>query len=128
MTAQDTKLDIQLHELHHTATINGLKPVRLGRAPFAILKAMLERAGDGPISREEFEKIIGYSPRSEQRSNVVQVYVRRLREKLDPDDVIKPIQCVSKEGYYIRMQILSDRTLEFYKPKPKELGQPQGEV
>jgi two-component system response regulator PhoP len=37
-------------------------------------------------------------------SNIIEVYVGRLRKKLDPDDTIKPIETVRGRGYRLALE------------------------
>lgn len=50
------------------------------------------------ISKTELVEHI-YEEDSERDSNVLEVFIRRLRVKLDPDEILKPIETVRGHGY-----------------------------
>jgi two-component system response regulator PhoP len=40
-----------------------------------------------------------YEEDTDRDSNVIEVFIRRLRIKLDPDDTLKPIETLRGRGY-----------------------------
>ena len=50
------------------------------------------------ISKSEFTEHL-YAQDYDRDSNVLEVFVRRLRQKLDPDQTLKPIETVRGQGY-----------------------------
>ena len=55
------------------------------------------RAGD-VISKTELTERL-YDQDYERDSNVIEVFIGRLRRKLDPDDTLKPIETLRGRGY-----------------------------
>ena len=49
-----------------------------------------------------------YEQDFERDSNVIEVFVRRLRRKLDPDDQIRPIRTVRGQGYRLALGMDGD--------------------
>jgi two-component system response regulator PhoP len=58
---------------------------------------MMLRAGD-VISKTELTERL-YDQDFERDSNVIEVFIGRLRRKLDPDSALKPIETVRGRGY-----------------------------
>ena len=65
---------------------------------------MMLHAGE-VVSKSELTEHI-YDQDWDRDSNVIEVFVRRLRKKLDPDDHFKPIETLRGRGY----RIVLDRT------------------
>ena len=74
--------------------------IELSAREFALLETFMRRAGQVFSQRQLLEAAwdLGY----EQRSNVVQVYVRYLREKIDRPFGVNSIQTVRGAGYRLR--------------------------
>ena len=45
-----------------------------------------------------------YAQDYDRDSNVLEVFVRRLRQKLDPDQILKPIETVRGQGYRFSLE------------------------
>ena len=45
-----------------------------------------------------------YEDDDERDSNTIEVFIRRLRKKLDPDNVLNPIETQRGRGYRFRLQ------------------------
>jgi len=45
-----------------------------------------------------------YDDESDNDSNVIEVFIRRLRQKLDPDENLKPIETLRGRGYRFNLQ------------------------
>jgi two-component system response regulator PhoP len=58
---------------------------------------MMLRAGD-VISKTELTERL-YDQDYERDSNVIEVFIGRLRRKLDPDESLKPIETLRGRGY-----------------------------
>jgi two-component system response regulator PhoP len=58
---------------------------------------MMLRAGD-VISKTELTERL-YDQDYERDSNVIEVFIGRLRRKLDPGDTVKPIETLRGRGY-----------------------------
>jgi len=91
----DLQLDPATHEVWR-----GNHEVRLSAREFALLETFMRRPGQVLTQLQLLEAAwdLGY----EQRSNVVEVYVRYLREKIDRPFDVKSIETVRGAGYRLR--------------------------
>ncbi len=88
-----------LNELKHTVTYDG-QEINLTNREFIMLKVLLQNQ-DIVLSRDSLlEKVCGYDYVGE--TNVVDVYVRFLRSKIDEVFDVKMIQTVRGVGYVIK--------------------------
>ena len=78
---------ITLDTRAQTVKLNGA-PVELTTFEYRILEHMMLRAGD-VISKTELTERL-YDQDFERDSNVIEVFIGRLRRKLDPDDTCNP--------------------------------------
>jgi two-component system OmpR family response regulator len=78
----------------------GTMPIELSAREFSLLEAFMRRPGQVLAQRQLLEAAwdLGY----EQRSNVVEVYVRYLREKIDRPFATRSIETVRGAGYRLR--------------------------
>jgi two-component system response regulator PhoP len=72
-------------------------PIELTTFEYRILEHMMLRAGD-VISKTELTERL-YDQDFERDSNVIEVFIGRLRRKLDPDDTLHPIETLRGRGY-----------------------------
>jgi two-component system response regulator PhoP len=72
-------------------------PVELTTFEYRILEHLMLRAGD-VISKTELTERL-YDQDQERDSNTIEVFVGRLRRKLDPDDALHPIETLRGRGY-----------------------------
>jgi len=72
-------------------------PIDLTTFEYRILEHMMLRAGE-VISKSELTDRL-YEQDFERDSNTIEVFVGRLRRKLDPDDSLKPIETLRGRGY-----------------------------
>jgi two-component system response regulator PhoP len=72
-------------------------PVELTTFEYRILEHLMLRAGE-VISKAELTERL-YDQDFERDSNVIEVFIGRLRRKLDPQDQIKPIETLRGRGY-----------------------------
>jgi len=72
-------------------------PVELTSFEYKILEYLMVRAGQ-VISKTELTERL-YDQDFERDSNVIEVFVGRLRKKLDPDNSINPIETLRGRGY-----------------------------
>ncbi len=72
-------------------------PVSLTAYEFRVLQQLMLRAGDVVSKTELYEHI--YEEDDERDSNVIEVFIRRLRTKLDPDGDRQPIETLRGRGY-----------------------------
>jgi two-component system, OmpR family, response regulator len=91
----DLRLDPATHEVWR-----GDHEVQLSAREFALLETFMRRPGQVLTQLQLLEAAwdLGY----EQRSNVVEVYVRYLREKIDRPFDVKSIETVRGAGYRLR--------------------------
>lgn len=73
------------------------KPVTLTSYEYKVLE-YLAMHHDKVISKTELTEHI-YAQDYDRDSNVIEVFVKRLRQKLDPDQSLKPIQTLRGRGY-----------------------------
>ncbi len=79
-----------------TVTVDG-KPVELTTFEYRILEHLMLKAGE-VISKTDLTEQL-YEQDFERDSNVIEVFIGRLRRKLDPEDRIKPIETLRGRGY-----------------------------
>ena len=72
-------------------------PVELTTFEYRILEHLMLRAGD-VISKTELTERL-YEQDFERDSNTIEVFVGRLRRKLDPDETLHPIETLRGRGY-----------------------------
>ena len=72
-------------------------PIELTTFEYRILEHMMLRAGD-VISKTELTERL-YDQDFERDSNVIEVFIGRLRRKLDPDETLQPIETLRGRGY-----------------------------
>ncbi|MBR5231426.1 MAG: response regulator transcription factor [Clostridia bacterium] len=93
--------DIALDTLRHTVTVRGEEVLLTGRE-FKLLEYMMENAGI-VLSRETLlTNVWGYDYMGE--TNVVDVYIRYLRQKIDETYQIKTLHTVRGVGYVMKME------------------------
>jgi two-component system response regulator PhoP len=76
--------------------------VELTSYEYNTLEYLIHRAGK-VISRTEFTEHL-YHQDFDRDSNVIEVFIGRLRKKLDPDGKLKPIQTVRGQGYRFALE------------------------
>ncbi len=79
-----------------TVTVSGT-PVELTTFEYRILEHLMLRAGE-VISKTELTERL-YDEEFERDSNVIEVFIGRLRRKLDPEDRLHPIETLRGRGY-----------------------------
>ena len=72
-------------------------PIELTAYEFRLLEYLLLHAGK-VVSKSTLTEHL-YSEDMERDSNVIEVFVRRLRTKLDPDESLRPIETLRGQGY-----------------------------
>ncbi|HEX7116744.1 MAG TPA: response regulator transcription factor [Steroidobacter sp.] len=77
-------------------TVHG-KRVELTSFEYRILEYLIHRAGE-VISKSELTERL-YAQDFDRDSNTIEVFIGRLRRKLDPDDTLKPIETLRGRGY-----------------------------
>ena len=79
-----------------TVSVDG-KPVELTSFEYRVLEYLLTHAGK-VISKTELAEHL-YTEDEERDSNVIEVFIKRLRSKLDPDATLNPITTLRGQGY-----------------------------
>lgn len=77
-------------------------PVELTAYEYATLEYLLHHCGK-VISKTELTEHI-YEQDYDRDSNVIEVFITRLRKKLDPDGTLQPISTVRGRGYRITLE------------------------
>ena len=75
----------------------GDAPVSLTAYEYRLLEYLMHRAGQ-VVSKTELTEHL-YDDEDDRDSNVIEVFVRRLRRKLDPDGALTPIETLRGQGY-----------------------------
>ena len=88
--------DISLDTAGQEVRVAGA-PVSLTAYEFRVLQQLMLRAGDVVSKTELYEHI--YEEDDERDSNVIEVFIRRLRTKLDPNGDRQPIETLRGRGY-----------------------------
>ncbi len=78
------------------------EPVELTSFEYSLLEHLMLRAGE-VISKTELTERL-YDQDFERDSNVIEVFVGRLRKKLDPDNTLKPIETLRGRGYRFALE------------------------
>lgn len=95
LQVQDVRMDVERHEVRV-----GDEPVELTNREFEVLKALMENR-NVVMSREKLAQLAcGYDFVGE--TNIIDVYIRHLRSKIDDKYGIKLITTVRGVGYVIR--------------------------
>jgi two-component system response regulator PhoP len=79
-----------------TLTLNN-QPVELTAYEYRVLEYLLLHAGE-VVSKSALTEHL-YAEDDERDSNVIEVFIRRLRTKLDPDGTLNPIATLRGAGY-----------------------------
>ncbi|MFZ0043804.1 MAG: response regulator transcription factor [Solirubrobacteraceae bacterium] len=90
----DLRLDSARHQVWR-----GSKPIDLSRKEYAVLEALMRQPGDVLSRFDLLEQVWGYG--YENRSNVVEVYIRYLRQKVDRPFGRHSLQTIRGVGYRI---------------------------
>jgi len=80
----------------------GGQSVELTSFEYRIIEYLMIRAGK-VISKTELTERL-YDQDFERDSNVIEVFIGRLRKKLDPDNTIKPIETLRGRGYRFALE------------------------
>ena len=77
------------------------EPVSLTAYEYRLLEYLMHRAGQ-VVSKSELTEHL-YEDDDDRDSNVIEVFVRRLRRKLDPDGALQPIETLRGQGYRLNL-------------------------
>ncbi|MDH3531426.1 MAG: response regulator transcription factor [Gammaproteobacteria bacterium] len=97
MTAGPVTLDMSRQELK----VNDAE-IELTSFEYKIIEYLMVRAGK-VISKTELTERL-YDQDFERDSNVIEVFIGRLRKKMDPDNSIKPIETLRGRGYRFALE------------------------
>lgn len=97
MTAGPVALDMSRQDLK----VNDV-PIELTSFEYKIIEYLMVRAGQ-VISKTELTERL-YDQDFERDSNVIEVFIGRLRKKMDPDNSIKPIETLRGRGYRFALE------------------------
>ena len=97
LEAGPVSLDTSRQELK----VNG-DTIELTGFEYRIIEHLMMRAGE-VISKTELTDRL-YDQDFERDSNVIEVFIGRLRKKLDPDNMLKPIETLRGRGYRFALQ------------------------
>ena len=87
---------IVLDTRSQTVTVSGA-PLELTTFEYRILEHLMLKAGE-VISKTDLTEQL-YEQDFERDSNVIEVFIGRLRRKLDPEDKLQPIETLRGRGY-----------------------------
>ncbi len=97
MTAGPVELDLSRQELHVRGQL-----IELTSYEYKVIEYLIVRAGQ-VISKTELTERL-YDQDFERDSNVIEVFIGRLRKKIDPDNTIKPIETLRGRGYSFALE------------------------
>jgi two-component system response regulator PhoP len=97
MIAGPVTLDMSRQDL----TVNDA-PIELTSFEYKIIEYLMIRAGQ-VISKTELTERL-YDQDFERDSNVIEVFIGRLRKKMDPDNTINPIETLRGRGYRFALE------------------------
>ena len=97
MTAGPVVLDMSRQEIRVDDA-----PVELTSFEYKIIEYLMLRAGQ-VISKTELTERL-YDQDFERDSNVIEVFIGRLRKKLDPENALKPIETLRGRGYRFALE------------------------
>jgi two-component system response regulator PhoP len=92
---------VELDTRTQSVTLDG-EPVDLTAYEYKVLEYMMLHAGK-VISKTDLTEHI-YDQDWDRDSNTIEVFVRRLRKKLDPDERYRPIETLRGRGYRFALQ------------------------
>jgi len=97
MTAGPVVLDMSRQELK----VND-ESIELTSFEYKIIEYLMVRAGQVVSKTELTERL--YDQDFERDSNVIEVFIGRLRKKMDPDNSVKPIETLRGRGYRFALE------------------------
>lgn len=92
---------VQLDTARQDLKVNG-QAVELTSYEYRIIEHLMMRAGE-VISKSELTDRL-YDQDFERDSNVIEVFIGRLRKKMDPDNLLKPIETLRGRGYRFALE------------------------
>jgi two-component system response regulator PhoP len=92
---------VELNSSTQEVTVNST-PLDLTAYEYKVLEYLMLHSGE-VVSKAELTEHI-YDQDFDRDSNVIEVFVGRLRRKIDPEDSIKPIETLRGRGYRFALQ------------------------
>ena len=83
------------------------REIELTAYEYKVLEYLMLHAGE-VISKTVLTEHL-YDDESDNDSNVIEVFIRRLRQKLDPDEQLKPIETLRGRGYRFTLEPVESR-------------------
>jgi two-component system response regulator PhoP len=108
---------ITLDTTAQTVSVNG-QPVDLTSYEYKVLEYLMLHAGE-LVSKADLTEHI-YQQDFDRDSNVLEVFIGRLRRKLDADNAIKPIETVRGRGYRFALERTNTPDTPEPAPQPTE--------
>lgn len=96
---------VALDPAKQQVSLNG-EGLSLTAYEYRLLECLMLHAGE-VLSKTRLTEHI-YAEDEDRDSNVIEVFVRRLRSKLDPDGELQPIETLRGQGYRLRLQRQAD--------------------
>ena len=112
---------IALDTTAQTVSSNG-NPVDLTSYEYKVLEYLMMHAGE-LVSKADLTEHI-YQQDFDRDSNVLEVFIGRLRRKLDPENSIKPIETVRGRGYRFALE-RTDSGADEAASEPADLSRPR---
>ena len=81
--------------------VNNGTVVKLTAYEYRLLRYLMLHAGE-VLSKTELTEHI-YEQDHDRDSNVIEVFIKRLRNKLDPDKTLNPIETLRGRGYRLTL-------------------------
>jgi len=78
------------------------EPLEITAYEYRLLSYLMMHTGKILSKRELVDHI--YEEDDDRDSNTIEVFIRRLRKKLDPDNTLKPIETQRGQGYRFRLE------------------------
>jgi len=97
LSAGPVTLDMSRQELTVNDTV-----IELTSYEYKIIEYLMVRAGQAISKTELTERL--YDQDFERDSNVIEVFIGRLRKKMDPDNTIQPIETLRGRGYRFALE------------------------
>lgn len=92
---------VSLNTTSQTVELEG-EAIALTAYEYRLLEYLIMRAGE-VLSKTTITEHI-YAEDDERDSNVIEVFIRRLRKKLDPEGTLQPIETMRGRGYRWRLE------------------------
>lgn len=92
---------IRLDPASQRVTLNE-QEIELTAYEYKVIEYLMMHAGE-VVSKTVLTEHL-YDDEDDRDSNVIEVFIRRIRQKLDPDDSLKPIETLRGRGYRLTLE------------------------